>query len=52
VDLAPSPGADPVEILRGLVTAGVAVSSFTTERTSLEEIFIRVYGDQHELAEA
>ncbi len=51
-DLAPRPGADAAEILRELVTAGVGVSSFTTERTSLEEIFIRVYGDQHELAEA
>jgi hypothetical protein len=26
----------------------VAVRSFTTARTSLEEIFIRVYGDQNE----
>ena len=50
LDLAPRAGADPAEILRGLITAGVVVSSFTTERTSLEEIFIRVYGDQHELA--
>ena len=52
VELAPRPGADPAEILRGLVTSGVVVSSFTTERTSLEEIFIRVYGEQHELAGA
>ena len=51
-DLAPRPGADAATILRELVTGGVAVTSFTTERTSLEEIFIRVYGDQHELAEA
>jgi ABC-2 type transport system ATP-binding protein len=51
-DLAPRPGADAAEILRELVSGGVDVSSFTTERTSLEEIFIRVYGDQHELAEA
>jgi len=51
VDLAPRPGAGAAEILRELVTAGVVVSSFTTERTSLEEIFIRVYGDQHEPVE-
>jgi len=51
-DLAPRPGVDAAAILRELVTAGVVVSSFTSERTSLEEIFIRVYGDQHELAEA
>ena len=50
VILAPRPGADAAEILRGLVTSGVGVRSFTTERTSLEEIFIRVYGEQHELA--
>ncbi len=49
--LAPRPGVEAAEILRELVTAGVTVSSFTTERTSLEEIFIRVYGDQHEIAE-
>ena len=52
VELAPRPGADAADILRGLVTAGVVVSSFTTERTSLEEIFIQVYGDQHQLQEA
>jgi ABC-2 type transport system ATP-binding protein len=51
VDLAPRPGAGAAEILRELVTAGVVVCSFTTERTSLEEIFLRVYGDQHEPVE-
>jgi ABC-2 type transport system ATP-binding protein len=38
---------DEAEILRELVTAGVAVRSFTTTKISLEEIFIRVYGDQN-----
>jgi ABC-2 type transport system ATP-binding protein len=51
VILEPRPGADVAEILRVLVMSGVVVSSFTTQRTSLEEIFIRVYGDQHEPAE-
>ena len=52
LNLAPRPGADAARILNWLVTSGVSVSSFTTERTSLEEIFIRVYGAQHELVKA
>lgn len=51
-DLAPHTGADAAQILRVLVDHGVAVRSFTTARTSLEEIFIRVYGKQDELVEA
>ena len=43
-ELAPVPGADETTVLTELVRAGVAVSGFTTARTSLEEIFIRVYG--------
>jgi ABC-2 type transport system ATP-binding protein len=52
VNLAPRLGADVAEILRGLVMSGVAVSSFTSERTSLEAIFLQVYGAQHESARA
>jgi ABC-2 type transport system ATP-binding protein len=49
-ELAPRAGADGADILRDLVRAGVAVRSFTTARTSLEEIFIKVYGEQDEPA--
>lgn len=42
--LAPADGADETTVLADLVGAGVAVSGFSTARTSLEEIFIRVYG--------
>jgi len=47
-ELTPRAGTDEVEILRDLVEHGVAVRSFTTSRTSLEEIFIKVYGEQNE----
>jgi len=47
-ELAPRAGTDEADILRELIQRGVAVRSFTTARTSLEEIFIRVYGDQNE----
>ncbi|MFC4904150.1 ABC transporter ATP-binding protein [Kocuria oceani] len=43
-ELAPAPGADETTVLTELVGAGVPVSGFTTARTSLEEVFIRVYG--------
>jgi ABC-2 type transport system ATP-binding protein len=43
-ELAPVPGADEATVLTELVGAGVPVYGFTTARTSLEEIFIRVYG--------
>jgi len=46
-ELSPRAGTDEAEILRELVQRGVAVRSFTTARTSLEEIFIRVYGEQN-----
>jgi ABC-2 type transport system ATP-binding protein len=42
--LDPAPGADETAVLAELVGAGVPVSGFSTQRTSLEEIFIRVYG--------
>ena len=43
-ELAPVPGADETTVLTELVRAGVPVSGFSTARTSLEEVFIRVYG--------
>lgn len=51
-ELAPRPGADQAAVLRELVTSGAAITSFTTARVSLEEIFIRVYGEQHQTVEA
>ncbi|MEO3939770.1 ATP-binding cassette domain-containing protein [Paenarthrobacter nicotinovorans] len=51
-DLVPQHGADETAVLRELLSADVAVRGLSTERISLEEIFIRVYGDQNELAEA
>jgi ABC-2 type transport system ATP-binding protein len=47
-ELTPRAGADEADILRALVEHGVAVRSFTTTKTSLEEIFIKVYGEQNE----
>lgn len=38
---------DEAVILEELIGAGVAVRSFSTTKISLEEIFIRVYGDQN-----
>jgi ABC-2 type transport system ATP-binding protein len=49
-ELTPRAGTEEAEILRELIRRGVTVRSFTTARTSLEEIFIRVYGEQHEPA--
>ena len=37
---------DEALILRDLVGAGVLVRSFTTSKLSLEEIFVKVYGEQ------
>ncbi|MDQ0144752.1 ABC transporter ATP-binding protein [Pseudarthrobacter niigatensis] len=51
-ELAPGQGASEEKVLRELVQAGVALRSFTPARVSLDEIFIKVYGEQHELAEA
>ena len=47
-DLVPRPGVEAADVLRELVGAGVDVRGFTTTRTSLEEIFLRVYGAPHE----
>jgi len=38
-------GADPAEILKRLVEAGVSIRQFTTGRRSLDEIFLAVYGE-------
>jgi ABC-2 type transport system ATP-binding protein len=51
-ELSPRPGGDEATVLRELIGHGIAVRSFTTARTSLDEVFIKVYGEQHELAEA
>ena len=37
--------ADEAAVLRTLVRAGVAVSSFTTTKMSMDEIFVTIYGD-------
>ena len=42
-----SDDADEATILRDLVEAGVQVREFTTAKVSLDEIFLRVYGEQH-----
>ena len=46
--LAPRAGADAAQILHELVANGVTVRSFTPVRTSLEEIFLRIYGSQND----
>ncbi|MFC4394692.1 ABC transporter ATP-binding protein [Arthrobacter sedimenti] len=51
-ELAPGQGASEEKVLRELVQAGVALRSFAPARISLDEIFIKVYGEQHELVEA
>ncbi|MFF2242828.1 ABC transporter ATP-binding protein [Arthrobacter sp. NPDC058130] len=51
-ELSPRPGTDEAAVLRELVGRGVAVRSFTTARTSLDEVFIKVYGESHDMAEA
>lgn len=42
--LVPTEDADEATVLAELVRSGVAVSGFSTHRTSLEEIFFRIYG--------
>ena len=49
-ELTQRPGGDQAAVLRELVEAGVAVTEFTTARVSLEEIFIKVYGEQQTAA--
>jgi ABC-2 type transport system ATP-binding protein len=43
---------DEAIILKDLVDAGVLVRSFVTSKLSLDDIFLKVYGDQNELVEA
>jgi ABC-2 type transport system ATP-binding protein len=43
-ELSLSPDADAQLVLRGLLDAGVSVHAFETGRTSMEEVFLRVYG--------
>jgi ABC-2 type transport system ATP-binding protein len=51
-ELSPRTGGDEATVLRELIDHGVAVKSFTTARTSLDEVFIQVYGETHDMAEA
>jgi len=41
---------DAAVIVQDLVAAGVLIRGFSSDRPSLEDIFIRVYGDQNEQA--
>lgn len=45
-ELAPGQGASEEKVLRELVETGVGIRSFTPARISLDEIFIKVYGEQ------
>ena len=40
-------GTDAALILKELVDAGVKIREFTTSKLSLDEIFLKVYGDEH-----
>jgi ABC-2 type transport system ATP-binding protein len=51
-ELAVTEGADESAILRDLVEQGVEVRSFETSKLSLDDIFLRVYGDENEGAGA
>jgi ABC-2 type transport system ATP-binding protein len=51
-ELTVTDGVDEAIILKDLVDAGVLVRSFVTSKLSLDDIFLRVYGDQNELVEA
>lgn len=46
-ELSISDDTDEAAILRELMDAGVMIRSFTTTKISLEDIFIRVYGEQN-----
>ena len=47
-ELALTDDADQSVILRELVEAGVQVREFTTSKLSLDDIFVRVYGDEND----
>ena len=51
-ELALTDDADQSVILRELVEAGVQVREFTTSKLSLDDIFVRVYGDENEAEES
>ena len=51
-ELTVTDGIDEAVILKGLVDARVLVRSFITSKLSLDDIFIKVYGDENELEEA
>ena len=44
-DLTLHDGVDPAAVVRALVDAGVPVREATAVRTSLEDVFLRVYGE-------
>lgn len=50
-ELAVNDGVDDADIVRDLVASGVSIRSFQTGRPSLDDIFVRVYGDQNDTAE-
>jgi len=43
-------GVDPALVVQDLVASGVLIRGFRSDRPSLEDIFIRVYGDQNDAA--
>lgn len=51
-ELTPLAGADETSVLRELLAAGVEVRSFEPARVSLDEIFLRVYGEEPHVSEA
>jgi ABC-2 type transport system ATP-binding protein len=46
-ELSVADDSDEADILKELISGGVAVRSFTTTKVSMEDIFIRVYGAQN-----
>lgn len=51
-ELALTDDADQSVILRELVDAGVQVREFTTSKLSLDDIFVRVYGEENDAEES
>ena len=51
-ELSLSDDTDEAVILQHLIRAGVLVRGFTVTKISLEDIFIRVYGDQNNPVDA
>ena len=46
-ELKSTDGTDAAMVLKELVDAGVQVREFTTSKLSLDEIFLKVYGEEH-----